>query len=347
MQYIDEIKQQPEALRDLTRHYFIDSGRERAMRETLKKEAFDQVIFVGMGSSLYAAYTAAGFLREKGVRAFAMECGEFLYHDAGIVDERTLVVAVSQSGKSPEVVGMCREYAAKKDWKLAIVTNYPENTLYQYGQYKFLIYAGEEFTTASKTYTNTIAALLYLSCLLADWDESAFQNLYRDLLDAADKMEELIESSVPEIESMCESVKERSAIYAVGSGPSYSSASYAEMIMEEAGKIYASRFTCNQFLHGPVELINESFCTVLFDFYEKSRPAVEKIIKLVGENGGSILLITNRKEKYQYEKVHQLYIEFDNPCLSPLVEIIPVELIVNQLGLYKGLKPGRLKWVEK
>ena len=138
MRYIDEIKQQPNALRDLARHYFLSPESIQEIQSQIRQEVFSQIIFVGMGSSLYASYIASDFLREKGIRAFSMECGEFLYHDVSIVDEHTLIVVVSQSGESPEVVELCREHAVKKEWKLAIVTNYPEHTLYHYAQNRLL-----------------------------------------------------------------------------------------------------------------------------------------------------------------------------------------------------------------
>ena len=98
MTFLDEIHQQPDALDNLCHLYKDKPESIQKIRSFLSKASFNQIIFSGMGSSLFASYVPCHFLRQQGFRVLAMESNELLYYADVMLDESSLVIVVSQSG---------------------------------------------------------------------------------------------------------------------------------------------------------------------------------------------------------------------------------------------------------
>src|SRR5260370_15127688 len=99
---IDEIYEQPEALHRLLDAVPIMLSDLAQWAQKLKQQQIRRVMFTGMGSSFYATYPAAIYLLQHGIDAQAVEASE-LYHDyRPLLDKNTLLIAISQSGRSVE-----------------------------------------------------------------------------------------------------------------------------------------------------------------------------------------------------------------------------------------------------
>src|SRR5579859_2889766 len=99
---LDEIYEQPAAL-----HRLLDAAPESvpglaAWAQKLKQQQIRRVVFTGMGSSFYATYPAVIYLLQQGIDAQALEASELYYDYRPLLDQSTLVVAISQSGRSVE-----------------------------------------------------------------------------------------------------------------------------------------------------------------------------------------------------------------------------------------------------
>lgn len=346
MTFLEEVYQKPEALSLLIDNYFNNDNKElNKLEQILRYKDISKVVFTGMGSSLFASYIPCIYLREKGINAFALESSELLKYNKIFIDGDTLLIAVSQSGESEEVVELCREF--KNHESMVIVTNYTNSTLYKYGKAKLQIFAGREYTTASKTYTNTIAALIFLAHVIAGKSSEEINRLRSSLLKCVDLMKRIIQNEKSWVKDVCDVIGNSTYIPVTGSGPSYSTASHGELVLEEAGRIYSSRYTIGQFLHGPIELIDENFSAVVLDFNEKGRGSVDRVLKNIKDFGGKAIVITNRSIKIDNRNIYVFKMDYEDYLTSPIIEILPIELFVNELGLGKGHKPGILSRVVK
>ena len=342
MTFIDEIKQQPGALMDLKCLYNEAYLPAIELANLIRRFKYNNFIFTGMGSSYFVGYIACALLRKNGIRAYAYETKEFTAYGMKTIEAGALLFVISQSGESKEVLDLMPKLHITDN--VVIVTNNTNSALYQFTGLKFILNAGMEYTTATKTYTNTIAAVLYISNIILKCMDKPVIDFESQINKCADIMRVLIENGVSEMSKFFENA---GYICLVGGGASYCTASHAELVVEEAGKMYATRYLPAQFLHGPVELINKGFCIVAFDFSDDTRVEIDRIIDNTLTYGGKICVVTNREIMTADERLLCVKLDMPNEFYSPLVEIMPVELFVNEIGLQRGLNPGVLTRVRK
>jgi len=345
MTFMEEIRQQPGALRALVDAYAGGGlGAARALASMVRERKYHRYLFTGMGSSFYVGYIAGAMLRRAGIAAFAFETREFLMSGLPIVDDGTLLVVISQSGESPEVVELVRRLPGARN--VATITNYEGHTLFGCGEANFPLYAGDEVTTASKTYTNTVAAVLFIAELILNPSLSFAPRFREKALGCADIMERWIGDEALS-GRLSDFFHDSAFVCMVGGGASYCTASHAELVVEEAGKMFSTRYLPAQLIHGPIELIDERFHAIVLDFCEETREPVDRIIDNLMTYGGRALVIGNRGLDIQNERLMKIRADVRDACYAPLLEVVPVELMVNRLGLRRGLAPGILTRVRK
>jgi glucosamine--fructose-6-phosphate aminotransferase (isomerizing) len=352
MTFFDEINQQSAALSNLLREYKSDNSNSLRLAALIKERSVSEFIFTGMGSSCFAGYAASSLLSKKGIKAKVCETKDLTCGGINSAGGETLIFLISQSGTCKEILDFCKTYLTDGGYNSSVITNNAASPLYQYGEIKFLIHAGDELMTASKTYTNTIASLLYICNIIL---ESKGLEPY-DFYGLAGSCSEIINNLVQENSnaSPCSAMTEFFAgakyICYVGGGASFATANQSGLITEEAGKMYAARYSPAQFLHGPVELIGEGFNTVAFDFSGSHREEIDRVTDNVLTYGGKICLITNRKTHTRHDNSGRFLcvtLPVENEFYAPLADIVPVELFINNAGLKRGLTPGVLTRVKK
>ncbi len=340
MEWINEIKSQPSALRDFTAHLKTNPH----WVEKAKNIAFNKVLLTGMGSSLFACYTAAEIFKKNGIFCTAMDSQAVLESAMGLIDENTLVIAVSQSGESPEVIELTGKIENKEN--LVVFVNYPKSTVYNCGAVVVPILCGRENYSSSKSFTNTLASLIAFAEVIVNKDENVANEICYKLEACAKETERIFEDA-GDANTFAKFLMDTESLCYVGGSYSYTSAAHMELIGEETAKIYGTRYTPSQFIHGPIELIKKGFNALLFNtqkgYYEK----MEIIRDSVVTYGGKVLMITNNKEYKSSENVMVYHINCEDPAYAPIVEIVLMELIFNTIGLKKGEKPGHLYRVAK
>ena len=342
--FMDEVRQQPVVLRQFIDQAYSEKELQHTLEKLLRDKKHPYIIFTGMGSSLFACYIAMKFLQRKGIQALTVEALELQKKPESFFSEDMVVVAVSQSGESPEVIDLLKTLPPKV---MAIaVTNYPKSQLYRMTKLSFQIYAGTEYFTSTKTYTNTLAAMLLLAYRIAGCSEEECEQLRSQMEQCSIKMEKMIEDENlgKEVAAFISDIK---FLICIGSGYSYTSACHSEIVAEEAGKFYSSRYTPAQFIHGPIELIQPGFGTIIYDFDAQYHAKCDDVRANVLRYGGKVLLITNRSDVAQQENQMVCVIEHEDPITSILLEIIPLELGIDSLCKERGVATGHLSRVVK
>ena len=341
MSFYAEMMEQPAAVRRLldafqTPEYQRQIGN---LREMMNERPGARYIFAGMGSSLYASYIACSILRRKGIQAYALEALELTRFDMPVLDDKTILFAVSQSGNSMETVKLCR---ANQDFPaLAIITNLETSNLYQFGRARFLLDAGIEKHSATKSYTNTVLAILYIAYTIAGMDAEA---MLLEVSALTVVMEGLLSTPAA---SMADFWKGSLYTALIGSGVSYCTASHAALIFMEAARINAAHYTVGQFIHGPIEIIDDRFISIVFDFEADVRDELDRVIDYTLKYGGRVLLITQRRNLPARERLMTVEIDCPNGLIAPLAEILPIETLTLEIGHRAGLHPGDLYRVHK
>lgn len=340
----DEMCQQPKVLRRFVKEAFAEEGFAKALTALMKGKENPHVVFTGMGSSLFVCYIAMNILLDRGIMASAIESYELNAKDNSFFKENMILVAVSQSGESPEVIELLEKLP--KTVPVIGITNYPKSRLYTMAPMAGQIYAGTEYLTSTKSYTNSVAALLLLAYRMAGYSQEEIRSLCDRMAACADKMEKILERE-EDGDKLAAFMKDIQFLVFVASGHSYTTACHSELVAEEAGKFHSSCFTPAQFIHGPIELIYQNFGTVVYDFDGKYSGKCDDVRASVLAYGGKVLVITNREDIQDHENQMVYYIDHKDPETALLLDVLPLELAVDSLCKSRGEAAGNITRVVK
>ena len=167
--YVNDILHQPEALQDTFAGLEgMDFAPYHLLAQRLTDHALKRVLLTGMGSSFHALYPLRLALIAQGIQTEMFETSELIHFAPRLLSRDTLVVAVSQSGRSAETLQLLD--LIHMDAPLIGVTNTPESPLAQKSSTVLLTRAGAEHSVSCKTYVASLAALALLGDLLTGQD---------------------------------------------------------------------------------------------------------------------------------------------------------------------------------
>jgi glucosamine--fructose-6-phosphate aminotransferase (isomerizing) len=125
-----------------------------------------------MGSSLFALHPLHALLTSRGFTTLLVETSELVYYLSRLLDCQTLIIAVSQSGRSAEIIRLLDENARRAP--IIAVTNTDDSPLALQADSVFLTRAGQEFSVSCKTYVTALMALRHLGSLLTNAEQVSF-----------------------------------------------------------------------------------------------------------------------------------------------------------------------------
>lgn len=344
MKFLKEVKEQPKALLCLAGKVLKDEQSFYGeLSEVFKSGNFTKIIFTGMGSSLYACIPTVSYLCSNRILAFCLDASELLHYFSRIIDKKTLLIGVSQSGDSVEVVKLA-EKVGRKAGGFWLCTNNLDCGLASEADRVVNIHAGEEISTASKTYTNTVAALYLTGVSLSREMVEADVEV---LTESSELMEKTIEKYEAKSKRLAEVLVEYPYITLIGRGPSLASAQQGALIMKEAARVCAEGIGAGQFRHGPLEITGKSHAAIIFSPNGKTQSLNQKLAVELAGYGSTTILVTDKIIKDQPKNLIVIGIPQVKEELSPLLQIIPLELITDALASLKGISIGEFEKITK
>jgi glucosamine--fructose-6-phosphate aminotransferase (isomerizing) len=343
---LDEILQQPAAL-SMVRKYYTSAGAIplRGLKSpTFRKPA--TVIITGMGSSLNAAYPAQAFLTGLGIRAILWETAELLHHHLKVLKSDTVLVVVSQSGETAEVVNLIEQLPRKI--ALVAISNVERSTLARRADLSLPMMAGGQTTVSTKTYTKAVAVLMYLAFALA---RKSHAPLTQAVIRATEAQEQIIEARHSLLPPTVEFFNRPPYVVLMSRGADLCSAYQGALTLKEVARLAAEPMSAAQFRHGPIEIIHPDHRYIIFARHNQpsgktnSRPA-DLLLRLAGDiraHGGRVLLLTDRA----VEAAPNLRLIQAEPIrlgLGTLVDIVTIQLLANELAARAGIEPGKF-WI--
>lgn len=330
----DEILEQPDVLRRLLREGRTSLEQAAVM---LRRDEIHWIYLAARGSSdhaaLYAKYTLG--IRNRIPTALAAP-SIFTLYDQEPDLRHALVVGISQSGESPDIVRVLAAAAAQGQPTLAI-TNTPSSPLARQADLVIDLLAGEERSVAAtKTYTAQLMAIAMLSAALTG-DQARWDELERmpETLDQVLSGEDQAKGAAGRFASM-----DRCTV--LGRGFNYATSFEWALKLKELTGIHAEPYSSADFLHGPVAATDRQ--TPVLGVAPAGRP-LEDMLRLLSriaaERQCPMLVISNREEARSLSEV-PLSIPDDVPeWLSPLATIVAAQLFCYWLTVGKGLDPER------
>jgi glucosamine--fructose-6-phosphate aminotransferase (isomerizing) len=348
---LKEIYEQPRAVRDTmlgrvgqeTGRIFLDE-----MDITPAEFArFRQVRIIACGTSWHAGL-AGKFMIEKLARIpVEVDYGsEFRYRDP-IVTPDTLTVVISQSGETADTLAAQRE-AKQKGSKTLAICNVVGSMITREAAGTLITHAGPEIGVAStKAFTCQLTALFILAMYLGQTsgylDESASRCLMQELMRIPGKMETVL-SNDSIYEGLARELSHSSDALYLGRGIHFPIALEGALKLKEISYIHAEGYPAGEMKHGPNALIDEKLPVVVLATHDKSsdesRVLYEKTLSNIQEvkarEGIVIAVATQGDETVHKVANHVIEIPPSLEVLSPLLEIVPLQLLAYHISVRRG-----------
>ncbi len=253
-----------------------------------------------------------------------------IYHH--FLRPESLLVTVSQSGETADVLE-AMEVAKSKGSKVLSLVNVEGSTISRESDYSLLINAGPEKAVASTKATTSQLALLLL---LAYAIKGQLQEGRRHLSEVGSQINDMLNPRfLTYIKEVAEKVKEANDLYIIGKAENYPMALEAAIKIQEVSYIHAQGFPAGELKHGPIALITEGTpCLSIIANDEVKADVINNTIELKSRGAYIIGIAPENNDVFdEWIKVP------DVGVASPLVNIIPIQLLAYYLSTLKGLDP--------
>ena len=329
-----EIREQPHALARLLEH----EAEIVELAETIAARSPAVVRLVGHGTSDNAAsYGVYAFGILAGWTAFRDSISLSVYYDAQIDMSDSVVIALSQSGQTPDVLEYVERARARGAFTVAL-TNEPESELASSAAAVVPLSAGaERSVAATKTYVNALAALALLAAGAAGRGAELGEGLRRtvDLLEGS---LDTLQSAVPAIAVPMAFV---GRMFVIGRGLEFATAREVALKLTETCRVAAEPLTATDLAHGPVAALDSLFPVWTIASPGETLPAVVEAAARAREAGATIVASGSAADAIEGASYALPVPEAPNPELAPLLSVLPGQLFAWALAQAKGLDPDK------
>lgn len=349
---LKEIHEQPQGIRDTINTRMDARGYIKLDDIKLTKDdidKFDKIYVVACGTA-YHAGCVGKYAIEKLARIPVMcdIASEFRYQDP-FVDDKTLVIVVSQSGETADTLAALRE-AKRKGARILSITNVVGSSIARESDDVFYTWAGPEVAVAStKAYTTQLVAFYMIALNLALAKNTINEKHYFELIDqlkqTADILEEMLKDDSREKE-VASLIKDKPALFYLGRGVDMQTAKEMALKLKEISYIYAESFAAGELKHGPIALIENGTPVIAVSTQSKMAEKMVSNIQEVKARGAYVIGIGCEGDNLLASVCDKvIFIPRVDDLLTPLLSVVPGQLIAYHTTCMKGLdvdKPRNL-----
>lgn len=347
---LKEIFEQPVAIREtvgakLSRGdtcYFEDLDISKEYLEGINK-----IYIVACGTAMHAGLTGKTVIERLCKIPVEVDIASEFRYRSPLIDEKTLCIYISQSGETADTIAALK-LAKSHGAKTLAVSNVIGSSITREADYTIYTHAGPEIAVAStKAYTSQVVLIailaIYFAEILGRCDKAVLSELKSSIVDLPSKIETILDNMAG-IEEFAKTVYTQRDMFFLGRGIDYCTALEGSLKLKEISYIHSEAYASGELKHGPIALI-ENDVTVIGILTDPS--LVEKSVSNLQEvitRGASTLIITNQTlPNINFENV--VNIPDTHPLLSPVLAIIPLQLLSYYISKNKGLdvdKPRNL-----
>jgi glucosamine--fructose-6-phosphate aminotransferase (isomerizing) len=348
---LKEIYEQPRAVRDTvmgrvsaaTGRVYLD---EMEISEAEFRQ-FTSIKAIACGTSLHAAMAGKYWLEELARIPVEIDyASEFRYRDP-ILDDKTLVIAISQSGETADTLAAVRE-SREKGAKILAICNVQGSMLTREAHGTILTHAGPEIGVAStKAFTSQMTVLYLLALYLAQQrgqmtDQQSLEHV-QALNSLPVKMETLLGCD-DQVDRLAREFHRAQDFLYLGRGINFPIALEGALKLKEISYIHAEGYPAGEMKHGPNALIDEDLPVVVVatcdEKNESSRLRYEKtlsnMVEVKARDGKVIAVVTEGDEHARQIADHVIEIPPASDLISPILSIVPLQLLAYHIGVRRG-----------
>lgn len=325
--YFQDLMEQPAALQT-TLAWLKAPGRWDGVLKFFSSRRWKRVVLTGMGSSFYAFQPLALRLYDHGATPVLMETAELIHYGRALLDEQTLLIAASQSGRSAEIV---RLLDVNQRSPLLGITNTADSPLAQASDHLLLTHAGFETSVSCKTYVAMILLLQWLSAAIENWSES---DCVRLLEPSAALAEKYLGSWRQHTEELAARLRDTRHLFLTGRGGSLAAACTGALILKESTRVHAEGMSSAAFRHGPMEMLQNGMFTAVFAGDARTVDLNRQLIRdLMGKGGQSAEIGVEASTA-------SLRLPESAQALWPILEILPIQMMSLAIAAVNGREAG-------
>lgn len=340
MSYRSDVLEQPQVLRMLIHTY-----RSHPVWFLLSTYSQNPVLLTGMGASYNALYPAWFYLNQQGKTALHLETSALIHYLPALIEGPGIIVAVSQSGESIEIQKLVEQIEARRHHNLKTpvlisVTNSAQNTLADHSDVSLPTAAGPEVGIATKTYTSSMLILNFVAKALAGKLQAQdFENGG----EIADLTQTVLAERNAGIAAACNSLTRSTYMAIIGRGPALATAKNAALMLKEGVRIPAEGYSGGQFRHGPREMVAPTIGLIILTSPDATLDLNQRLAADIVDYGGKVVCIGQPTAG----NVHISLPKIEDTIFHPLLEILPIQLLVAQLAERREITPGDFRWSGK
>ncbi|EGL83559.1 Glucosamine--fructose-6-phosphate aminotransferase (isomerizing) [Caldalkalibacillus thermarum TA2.A1] len=331
---LKEIDEQPAVIRNIITQYQDEQGQLNIGRHLQGLAVPSRVYIVACGTSYHAGLVGKRLLEQIAhIPTEVHIASEFLY-DQPLIEGDPLFIFISQSGETADSRGVL-DQIKKQGYRTLTVTNVQGSTLYREADYKLLTHAGPEIAVAStKAYTAQIAVVALLSIYLAEQKGIAgsidmFQEL-RTISTAMDALKDMKDKAKHIVE---EYLTDQRSCFFIGRLLDYAVCLEGALKLKEISYIQAEGYAGGELKHGPIALIEDGTPVFVLITDQRIAKNIRSNAEEVVSRGAKTCVIA---AEGLHEEGDQWVLPRVHPLLTPLVSVIPLQLIAYYAALERG-----------
>ena len=342
---LKEIMEQPEAAMSALRGRLSYSPQEITLDEVpfTQREIRDleRVVFIGMGTSLHAAHVGAQMIETLArLPATAENSSEFRYRNP-VMNEKTLVVAMGQSGETADTLEGLQD-AISGGGRTLTICNVEGSQATRMAQGTILMHAGPEVGVASsKTFTASMVCLYLLAAYLGAQrgaiDQAALLEHKEALSQGPALLGRALELNLEAYGHLAARYSQVRRFLFIGRGLLEPLAREGAMKLKEISYLHAEGLPAAELKHGPIALVDPETPVVALALDD---PLYEKLLRSISEvkaREGPVLAIATEGNQTITEQADAvLWVPSSPPLLAPLVAAVPLQLFAYHMAVYRG-----------
>ena len=299
----------------------------------------ERIVITACGTSWHSALIGEYLLEEFARVPVEVEYASEFRYRSPVVDDRTVVLVISQSGETADTLAAMRE--AKRRGAIALgICNVVGSSIARETDAGVYIHAGPEIGVAStKAFTSQTMVLAMITLLLGRMRTLSVAE-GRDMVEAILKVHEqvgLILKNEDQIKEIAAQYAKSNNFLYLGRGYNFPVALEGALKLKEISYVHAEGYPAAEMKHGPIALIDENMPVVFIATRDSVYEKVLNNIEEVRARRGKVIVIASQGDERVKEKAdHIIYIPQTMEFLSPLLTVIPLQLLAYHIAVLRG-----------
>lgn len=338
---LKEIFEQPRVVADTFRGSVIEEKGEVFLNKfNIDLKRVERIYILACGTSWHAGLVGKFLIEEFYRTPTEVDlASEFRYRDP-LVDSKTLIIAISQSGETADTLAAVRE-AKRRGAQTIAICNVMESSLTREADWSFMTHAGPEIGVAStKAFTTQLTALyllaVYLGRTAGKLGAAEGKTLIHELVTLPGKLEKALDSAA-HIETLAKKYFQfRDFIY-LGRGINYPIALEGALKLKEISYIHAEGYAAGEMKHGPIALIDEDMPVVMLAPKDSTYPKMLGNMEEVKARGGRVVVVVNEGDTEASARADDaIIVPNASVHLTPVIMSVPLQILAYHIAVLKG-----------